>query len=121
MRRTSSSKVLILWVSALCSRSKDRHDTDCRLSLESGEASGRVDVPISVDVLLSSEEVCRSSQSVALVTLGSCVVKTIFVKRVDGSTRVHRVKGHTVVGELLDCTVVCGSRTMERRRILGIP
>ena len=28
-----------------------------------------------------------------------------FLKRVDGSTTVHRVKGHTVVGELLDCTV----------------
>ena len=72
------------------------------------EASGRVDVPVSVGVLFSSEKVCGSSQSVVLVTPGSRVVKTIFVKGVDGSTRVHRVKGHTVVGDLLDCTVdVC--------------
>ena len=46
----------------------------------------------------------RSGQSVALVTPGSCVVKTIFVKGVDGHTVVHRVHEHTVVGDLLDCT-----------------
>ena len=67
-----------------------------------------MDVSVNVGVSLSSEKLCRSSQSVALVTTGSCVVKTIFVKGVDGSTVVHRVKGHTVVGDLLDCTVdVC--------------
>ena len=99
---------------------KDRHDTDGSLSLGLGEASGRVDVPVRVGVLLSSEEVCRYSQSVAFVTPGSCVVKAIFVKRVDGSTRVHRVKGHTEEGEL-DCTVDVGSRVVERRWILGVP
>ena len=41
---------------------------------------------------------------VALVTPVSCVVKTIFVKGVDGNTVVHRVHEHTVVGDLLDCT-----------------
>ena len=46
-------------------KGKDRHDTDGSLSLGSGQASGRVDIPVSVGVLLSSEEVCRSSQSVA--------------------------------------------------------
>ena len=85
-------------------KGKDRHDSDGSLSLGLGEASGRVDVPVSVGVLLHSEKVFRSSQSVAVVTPGSCVVKTICVKGVDGSTRVHRVKGHTEVRELLDCT-----------------
>ena len=45
-----------------------------------------------------------SEQSVALVTPGSCVVKSIFVNGVDGNTVVHRVKGPTVVGDLLDGT-----------------
>ena len=72
---------------------KDRHDTDGSLSLGLREASGRVDVPVSVDALLSAETFCRSEQSVALVTRGSCVVKTIFVKGVDGNTVVHRVHG----------------------------
>ena len=62
------------------------------------EASGRVDVPVSVGVLLSSEKVCRSSQSVALVAPGSCVVKTIFVKGVDGSTRVRWMYGSLTMG-----------------------
>ena len=59
-------------------KGKDRYDTGG--SLQSGEASGRVDVPVSVGVLLSSEEICSSSQYVALVTPGSCVAKTIFVE-----------------------------------------
>ena len=53
--------------------------------------------------LLSAEKFCRSEQSVALATRGSCVVKTIFVKGVEGSTRVHRVKRDAEVRELLDC------------------
>ena len=59
-------------------KGKDRHDTDGSLSLGMGQATGRVDVP--VGVTLSAEELCRSGQSVALVSPGSCVVKTIFVK-----------------------------------------
>ena len=69
-----------------------------------GEASGPVDVAVSVDALLSAEKFCRFGQSVALVTPGSCVAKAIFVKGVDGCTVVHQVHGHTVVGDLLDCT-----------------
>ena len=51
---------------------------------------------------LSSGTEFRSSQSVALVTAGSCVVKTIFVKGVGWNTRVHPVKGYTGVQELQD-------------------
>ena len=61
-------------------------------------------VPVGVNAFLNAEIICRSGQSVALVTPGSCVVKTIFVKGVDGHTVVHRVHEHTVVGDLLDCT-----------------
>ena len=63
-----------------------------------------MDVPVSVDALLSAEKFCRSGQSVVLVTSGSCVVKTIFVRGVEGNTVVHQVHEHTVVGDLLDCT-----------------
>ena len=48
-------------------KGKGRHDTDGSLSLGLGEASGRVDVPVSVDALPSAEKFCRSQQSVALV------------------------------------------------------
>ena len=85
-------------------KGKDRHDTDGSLSLGKGKASGRVDVPVGVNASLNAEMIYRSGQSVALVTPGSCVVKTIFVKGVDGNTVVHRVHEHTVVGDLLDCT-----------------
>ena len=84
-------------------KGKDGHDTDCSLSLGKGKASGRVDVSVGVNAFLNAEMICRSGQSVALVTPGSCVVKTIFVKCVDGHTVVHRVHEHTVVGDLLDC------------------
>ena len=40
--------------------------------------------PSVFDALLSAQKFCRSEQSVALVTPGSCVAKTIFVKVVDG-------------------------------------
>ena len=43
------------------SKGKDRHYTDGSLSLGMGEASGRVDVSVGVDVLFSSEKVFRSS------------------------------------------------------------
>ena len=85
-------------------KGKDGHDTDGSLSLGKGKASGRVDVPVGVNTFLSAEKLCRSEQSVALVSPGSCVVKTIFVKGVDGNTVVHRVHEHTVVGDLLDFT-----------------
>ena len=71
-------------------KGKDGHDTDGSLSLGKGKASGRVDVPVGVNAFLSAETFCRSGQSVALVTRGSFVVKTIFVKGVDGNTVVHR-------------------------------
>ena len=57
-------------------KGKDGYDTDGSLTLGKGEASGRVDVAIGVLELLSSDMVFRSPQSVALVTPGSCVVKT---------------------------------------------
>ena len=60
-------------------KGKDGHDTDGSLSL--GKASGRVDVPVGVNAFLNAEKFCRSEQSVALVTPGSCVVKTIFFER----------------------------------------
>ena len=57
------------------------------------------------------------SQSVALVAPGSCVVKTIFVKGVDGCTVVHQVKRRTEVRDLLDCTVdvwvTCDGRKVD--------
>ena len=84
-------------------KGKDRHDIDGSLSLGLGQATGRVDVPVGVTI--NAEELCRSGQSVALVSPGSCVVKTIFVKGVDGNTVVHGVHEHTVVGHLLDCTM----------------
>ena len=46
-------------------KGKDRHDTDGSLSLGLVEASGRVDVAVSVGVLLSSEKVCRSAVSLS--------------------------------------------------------
>ena len=85
-------------------KGKDGHDTDGSLSLAKGKASGRVDVPVGVNAFLNAETICRSGQSVTLVTPGSSVVKTIFVKGVDGNTVVHRVHEHTAVGDLVDCT-----------------
>ena len=43
-----------------------------------------------------------------------------FCERVDGITVVHQVKEHTVVGDLLDCTVDVWV-TWGRRWIFGIP
>ena len=85
-------------------KGKDGHDTDGSLSLGKEKASGRVDVPVGVNAFLNAATICRSGQSVALFTPGSCVAKTIFVKGVDGNTVLHRVHEHIVVGDLLDCT-----------------
>ena len=93
-------------------KGKDGHDTDGCLYLGKGKASGRVDVPVGVNAFLNAEKFCRSEQSVALVPPGSCVVKTIFLKGVDGNTVVHRVHDHTVVGDLLPLvTLVLGIMT----------
>ena len=45
-------------------KGKDRHDTDGGLSLGSGEASGRVDVPVSVKKLV--DQAIMSPQSVVV-------------------------------------------------------
>ena len=82
------------------SKGKDRHGTDGSLSLRFGKASGRVDV-------LSVSACCSALRRSAGLRSLSWLLRreSDFVKGVDGSTRVHRVKGQTVVGELLDCTV----------------
>ena len=64
-------------------KGKDRHDTDGSLSLGLGEASGRVDVPVSVKKLI--DPAFRSPQSV-VVNQSLRVEKNIFVKGVDGRT-----------------------------------
>ena len=94
-------------------KGKDGHDTDGSLSLGEGKASGRVDVPFGVNAFLSAETFCRSGQSVAVVTPGSCVVKTIFVKGVDGDTVVRRAERHT--GKLRG-----GCRFYLNRRMLDL-
>ena len=81
-------------------KGKDGRDTDGCLSLGLGEASGRVDVTVSVGVLLSSEKVCRSSQSV-IVNPSSRVVKTIFTKGLDGHATTHRISPGTGIWELI--------------------
>ena len=58
-------------------KGKDRHDTDGSLSLGSGEASGRVDVPVSVTKL--DDPAFRSPQSV-VVNQSLRVEKNIFLK-----------------------------------------
>ena len=101
-------------------KGKDGHDTDGSLSLGKGKASGRVDVPVGVNAFLSAETFFRSGQSVALVTPGSCVVKTIFVKGVDGNTVVHQVHEHTVVVTLLDFTGCVVQRREDTIGHIGI-
>ena len=80
-------------------KGKDRHDTDGSLSLGSGEASGRVDVPVSVTKLV--DQAFRSPQSV-VVNQSLRVEKTIFMKGLDGRTTSHRVSEGTMVWEILD-------------------
>ena len=88
-----------------CVLFKGRHDTDGCLSLgfvevQDGWTSPSVSARRSA--LRSSAGLNSLSPSLPLAVAS---VKTIFVKGVDGNTVVHRVKGHTVVGDLLDGTV----------------
>ena len=82
-----------------------------------------MDVPVGVNAFLNAATICRSGQSVALVTPGSCVAKTICVKGVDGYTVAHRVHAHTVVGDLLDCTedvwVTCNGKLVQLGDTIG--
>ena len=80
-------------------KGKDRHDTDGSLSLGLGEASGRVDVPVSVKKLI--DPAFRSPQSV-VVNQSLRVEKNIFVKGVDGRTTIHRVSDDMMIWEILD-------------------
>ena len=82
-------------------KGKDGHDTDGSLSLGLGEASGRVDVPVSVDKLV--DPAFRSPQSV-VVNQSLRVEKTIsiFMKGLDGRTTSHRVSEGMMVWEILD-------------------
>ena len=68
-------------------KSKDGHDTDGSLSLGMREASGRVDVPVSVKQLV--DKAIRSPQSV--VVNQSLRVEKTFLKGLDGRTTIHRV------------------------------
>ena len=80
-------------------KGKDRHGTDGSLSLGFGEASGRVDVPVSADNLIDA--VFRSPQSV-VVNQSLRVEKTIFMKGLDGRTTIHRVSDDMMIREILD-------------------
>ena len=80
-------------------KGKDGHDTDGSLSLGMGEASGRVDVPVSVKQLV--DKAIRSPQSV-VVNQSLRVEKTIFLKGLDGRTTIHRVSEGTMIWEILD-------------------
>ena len=81
------------------SKGKDRHDTDGSMSLGLGEASGRVDVPVSVKQLV--DKAIRSPQSV-VVNQSLRVEKTIFMNGLDGHTTTHRVSEDTMIWEILD-------------------
>ena len=104
----------------------DGHSIDGSPSLGTGQATGRVDVPVDaiatsfgcVDVALLH----NSSQCVVLVNQGSHVEKkekTVFVKRVEGKTTVRRVVDSTQIWELLDehhqDTIRCYGRLLGRR------
>ena len=80
-------------------KGEDRHDTDGSLSLGLGEASGRVDVPVSVNKLIDAA--FRSPQSV-VVNQSLRVEKNIFVKGVDGRITIHTVSDDMMIGEILD-------------------
>ena len=80
-------------------KGKDRHDTDGSLSLGLGEASGRVDVAVSVMKLI--DPAFRSPQSV-VVNQSLRVEKTIFMKGLDGRTTIHRVSDDTMIWEIFD-------------------
>ena len=65
-----------------------------------GEASGRVDVPVSVTKLVD-QAIIRSPQSV-VVNQSLRVEKTIFMKGLDGHNTTHRVSEGTMIWEILD-------------------
>ena len=94
-------------------KGKDGHDTDGSLSLGKGKAPGRVDVPVGVNAFLSAETFCRSGQSVALVTPGSCVAKNDFCKREWMGTQWYTGSMSTLLW--VTCWIsrsMCGSRTL---------
>ena len=87
----------------------DGHSIDGSPSLGKGQATGRVDVPVDATATsfgyVDVAPLHRSPQSVVLVNLGSHVEKnekTIFVKGVEGKTKVRRVRDTTQIWELLD-------------------
>ena len=87
----------------------DGHSIDGSLSRDKGQASGRVDVPVDATAMIFDNvdvaPLHRSSQSVVLVNLGSHVekiMKTVFVKGVDGKTKVRRVSDTTQIWEVLE-------------------
>ena len=87
----------------------DGHSIDGSPSLGKGQATGRVDVPVDATATsfgyVDVAPLHRSPQSVVLVNLGSHVEKnekTIFVKGVEGKTKVRRVCDTTQIWELLD-------------------
>ena len=82
----------------------DGHSIDGSPSLGKGQATRRVDVPVDATAT-SFGYVDVAPQSVVLVNLGSHVEKnekTIFVKGVEGKTKVRRVRDTTQIWELLD-------------------
>ena len=86
-------------ISSTLFKGVDRHDTDGSLSLGLEEASGRVDVPVSVKQLV--DKAFRSPQSV-VVNQSLCVEQSIFLKGLDGRTTTHRVSDGTMVWINLD-------------------
>ena len=100
----ASSTVLILRVSAFCSRVRVGMTLTVACPWDWGRLlDGWTSPSVSTRCPALRSSAGLNSLSPSL-TPGSCVAKTIFVKGVDGNTVVHRVHGHTVVGELLDCT-----------------
>ena len=89
----------------------DGHSIDGGPSLGQGQATGRVDVPVDAMELTTSFDsvdaalLHKSPQCVVLVNQGSHVEKKekkVFVKEVEGKTRVRRVLDSTQIWELLD-------------------
>ena len=89
----------------------DGHSIDGSLSLGERQATGRVDVPVGAMEFATSFDyvdaalLYRSPQCVVLVNPASHVEKkekTVFVKGVEGKTRVRRVVDSTQIWELLD-------------------
>ena len=88
----------------------DGHSIDGSPSLGKGQASGRVDVPVGATKLATSfgdvdaTPLHRSPQCVVLVNPGSRfekMEKTVFVKEVEGKTKVRRVVDRWTEGDAL--------------------